>query len=403
MGGWMDEPMPPGVHEAELLALIEDELDPGRARALRSRLAAERPQLLARIDRMAADRAALRRVEPVTPPVDLVAALEPMLTRTMLVDDARAPWRPERRHWLAGTAAAAVLGLAAGVWLVSDAFRSPAPRELVIADTTERATTVPPAMRAPDRAIVQSDLSGEVHHAGPTVEGRLSFESLLAASTAPPDVPGFAPAGSANVASFAIVIEAVDVDAARRLLAESVDACTLPAALVRNVSMEEAIAFHRHLETTGGAGSRPSSRTAPRVADVDGGTSASRRAVRDAISAATLDRAISASAPSLGEQIVGAGEHAAEPSIQLELADEGFELSATIDAAELNQLLARLHDRGLSLRLVSRNASGARTERPTALTAWETWRTLTGVSDPRGRRLTVGMTIRSHQSTRRWR
>ena len=127
--------------EHELLALIEDELDPERTRALRQRLARE-PAALAAVDRMRSDRRRLRTLEAPAPPADLLADLEPLMARPMLVEMRpsalrRARARRERRLRVmqAALVAAAAVALLVGGWVgVSGLLRSVQERQLADAE-----------------------------------------------------------------------------------------------------------------------------------------------------------------------------------------------------------------------------------------------------------------------------
>ncbi len=108
--------------ETELLALIEDELNPRDARALRERLADE-PGGLRAIEAMRRDRAALKTTREPELPGDLLAELEPMLARPMLMPEG--DWRRKRRRRVrppAWAVVAAMVTLAAtvGLWALVD-------------------------------------------------------------------------------------------------------------------------------------------------------------------------------------------------------------------------------------------------------------------------------------------
>ncbi|MCZ6543924.1 MAG: hypothetical protein O6768_09685, partial [Planctomycetota bacterium] len=72
------------LDEAQLLALVEGELDSQEAESLRQRLAGD-PEALAVIERMIEDRALLRCSEVPDLPRDILAELEPQMARPMLV------------------------------------------------------------------------------------------------------------------------------------------------------------------------------------------------------------------------------------------------------------------------------------------------------------------------------
>src|SRR5688572_19836588 len=113
----------------ELLDLIEGDLDARAAESLRARLAHD-PQAAALVDSMMRDRASLRSLEHPVPPQDLIAAIEPMLTRPMLIEpvsdlatikpgEFRRQHRRQSRHLRLGrlaAAAAVFLAVAGGTW-----------------------------------------------------------------------------------------------------------------------------------------------------------------------------------------------------------------------------------------------------------------------------------------------
>ncbi|MCP3903303.1 MAG: hypothetical protein GY715_06675 [Planctomycetes bacterium] len=126
--------------ETELLAYVEGELSDGKRRSVEKRLARD-PEVAALVEAMRADRQQLQGVVAPALPMDFVAALEPQLARSMLIDggsatggSARASRQPgayrrkhrrthraaHRRHRLTRFAVVAVVlvALFAGVWAV---------------------------------------------------------------------------------------------------------------------------------------------------------------------------------------------------------------------------------------------------------------------------------------------
>ena len=101
-----------GFDEADLLALVEDELDPKREARLRRRLA-DHPEALAVIERLRGDRDVLRTSPEPDLPTDLLTELEPMMARPMLMPEPT-DWRRRyrRRRPRGRYAAAAAIGLA---------------------------------------------------------------------------------------------------------------------------------------------------------------------------------------------------------------------------------------------------------------------------------------------------
>ncbi|MCA9285810.1 MAG: hypothetical protein KDA22_11375 [Phycisphaerales bacterium] len=399
-GGWgeaghsrpMGESMEQGVRESELLDLIEGNLDPVAARSARERLARTSPELVAAVDQLRADRDALRSLEAVSPPRDLVLAVEPLLARSMLVGRRTPPWQPGRRAWVVGASAAAVLGLSAGVWMVSDAFRGspsgpPLSGQANLADRPDPIDQTAPVLMA-------SDPAGELHHAVPSSQGRRAFDALLAQDAASASIPG---STTADVAGFAIVIESNDSAATRERLIEALADCTIPSALVRNFSIEEAVEFQRRWSPDlSGTGA-----TAPRLADAGGDRRALHHRLadhaRNAAARALAGGASDADAPTLGEQLAGRPADAATPETQLDLADRGYELSATLGAVDLPKVLARLSEAGLQVRLTELGDGSSSTRVDgSALGAWRRWNDVASRAalDPTVR-VTVPMTIQA--------
>ena len=115
----MTKPRIDQFDETDLLALIEDELEPEQAAALRRRLAGI-PLTGALVERLRDDRMLLRTMDGPQVPGDLLAELEPMLARPMLMADS-GDWRRryrQRMPWKRYVAAAAVLIIVvlAGFW-----------------------------------------------------------------------------------------------------------------------------------------------------------------------------------------------------------------------------------------------------------------------------------------------
>ena len=105
--------------EADLLAFIEDELHPDRAAQVHRRLAGD-PKMLAFVERLQDDRQLLQSMDEPVVPADLMAELEPMMARPMLMPEP-GEWRRryrKRRPWkrYAAVAAVVALTLLAGVW-----------------------------------------------------------------------------------------------------------------------------------------------------------------------------------------------------------------------------------------------------------------------------------------------
>ena len=125
--------------ESELLAFVEGELDEPAAERLRQRLSAE-PGALEVIERMREDRAVLCATPDPTLPQDILAELEPLMARPMLMPSAADLRRRHRRglrrsrRWMVPVAAGIALALLAGIWVVVTGLRTPRESPLVESD-----------------------------------------------------------------------------------------------------------------------------------------------------------------------------------------------------------------------------------------------------------------------------
>lgn len=241
------DPMTALAHfnESDLLALIENELDPEAADALHRQLAAE-PGALEAIERMRQDRAMLRELPDPEVPHDLLADLEPMLVRPMLMPegDWRRRHRPRRGLPIRAMAAAVlVIGVSAAVWLLVDSLTGTGPAEpgetLVTAEAEE-------ADAPRDAGAVASTVQAE---ASSPDEPAVVYEPSEFHST--PMVPVHSPLddGPATIraAEFVLVIRTGDPERLPDTLREALRELDTDSALVRNYSRDEIRQLERQL------------------------------------------------------------------------------------------------------------------------------------------------------------
>jgi hypothetical protein len=343
--------MPKRFDEAELLALIEDELDPKDAERFRRRLASE-PQALALIERMRQDRALLRSIPEPEVPGGLLAELEPILARPMLMPDLPAR-RRRRRPLLSAVAAAVVLLSLGGVWavLISN-IGSVAPSPVEVADAAGGPVQEPapgPKPIDPSPALAKMPdgpwpPSGSVvHHHAPLVgvPGRtiLAGERGAGASPARLGEPALV------AADFMLVMKAHDESEARQTLQRVVSDLGTETALVRNFTYEEADEIETLRRLAEGA--KPADTVDPddMVAEAGGGT-ASRRQPQRGNAGRSRPRARPQDLPETrltrSELLVGSSDLAPSFERQLDFSERGATYTLSVPAARLMQVLARL-------------------------------------------------------------
>ncbi|MHC4416077.1 MAG: anti-sigma factor family protein [Planctomycetota bacterium] len=237
--------------EAELLSLIEGELDPEKAEALEERLAAE-PGALALIERMRDDRVLMRSLGEVELPTDLMAELEPLMARPMLMPPPSELRRRRRRRGPRRVVIAAAVAaplLVVGVWAAMTGVRWPGERGAVPVSGLTDDETLPsgplageagePSGGAPGEGAVAEAWpppGREIHHRAPLALAAAGSEVGPGPdeSTAPrPDVTQLA-------AGFVLIVETEDSTRAEEALRRVVSGLGPRAALVRNFSEQEA-------------------------------------------------------------------------------------------------------------------------------------------------------------------
>ncbi|MCZ6445276.1 MAG: hypothetical protein O6758_03725 [Planctomycetota bacterium] len=390
------------LDEAQLLALIEGELDSQEAESLRQRLADD-PEALAVIERMIDDRVLLRCSEVPDLPRDILAELEPQMARPMLVGpspaELRRRYRRPPRRWRRYAMAAAVVavGILAGVWatingifstgvqpgihppmhaesssnaqLPPDLRRRPETDKLVLARDDDRGSRPPPSA-ANGFAKPPSSAIGDAPSTRIPVGGEGPVE--------PPKTGDNAGQGADEIllaADFALVLQAGDLTSAQETLQQLVTELGPRAALVRNFSYEEA----RRLEQEWllSRVRRPGTDPAEVTASIDGRNDAiaRQRNLRELADRARRQLVVrqrnrpDTDAP-LSEQLYGPKELAPSLEQQLEFSDRGAAYTISVPASQLSRVLARLqvdqrHSTFLQmLRNVDRKSSGGPGESP---------------------------------------
>ncbi|MHC4101470.1 MAG: anti-sigma factor family protein [Planctomycetota bacterium] len=339
--------MPQRFDEAELLALIEDELDAADAERLRQRLVSE-PEALALIERMREDRARLRATPEPEVPGGLLAELEPILARPMLMLET--PARRRRRPVVSAVAAGVALATLGGFWAVLVSNLEPAAPEPVELVEAQRSPAPAPrtgleAVRQPAPATDETwpPAGTVIHHRGPlvAVSGRpaVAREPVQAARTARGGEP------SLVAADFMLVVRAGDATEAEQTLQRIVSDLGAETALVRNFTYREADELEEARRLAEGARSADPAEADDMVADALGETPARRQADRSA-PGRTRPRPRPQDLPesrySTSELLVGSKEFAPSFERQLDFSQRGAAYTLSVPAARLMQVLSRL-------------------------------------------------------------
>ncbi|MHC5024526.1 MAG: anti-sigma factor family protein [Planctomycetota bacterium] len=368
--------------ESDLLALIEDELEPAREQAIRRRLAAH-PDIVALIDQLRADRQALRSAgEPVLPH-DFLEDLEPILARPILMQSPPGAYRRRHRRqrrgrrlgWLVA-AAAVVLLACGGIWAVSIQFRptvwsGPLARS-ADPDVTGDRIPVPTPTVQPTPA---PDLDGTIHHYQP-------LQRLLAGASSPTPTPVVGGGGSdvIQLAPFAVVVNASAGPVESAILAAASDG-EAPVAVVRNFSYDEARDLQRRWAVARAAEMRRPDRE-PAVADAGGrGTRRSRDASLEDLARRVREHLRDIARDATGERVTTSGLLAGEPSLapnyeqQLEFSSRGAAYTVSVPVASLRSVVGRLSsetDGATSLRWLDPETVPGTIEADPGLEAWVT-------------------------------
>ncbi len=379
----------------ELLALIEGELDPSAAAAVQQRLERD-PQAAARVRAMIGDRSDLRSIDEPELPADFIAAIEPMLSRPMLIEHVAQPatltgseyrrmHRRRSRNRRAGrlaVAAAVLLMASGGIWAVvanmdhlRGAIASDSRMALNDKGSAGEGRAASSSAAVAPRASVDSHTQlgpGAIHHdlrphaiahndSTLTKQPTASSDRVAAVGRGGHGERGERGGPAAPVivpADFAIVIDAVGSSAAEDRLKSLLVESSSASAIVRNFSYAEAQRLaneHRlaHGETARGSGERSRDRavasTAPGVGDlVDASLSrielqqlASR--VKQQLQSAGARGGATSSAAS-GSSALLAGSESLAPTLeqQLDFSSRGATHTIAVPASQLIELIESL-------------------------------------------------------------
>ncbi len=363
--------MPDNFDETDLLAFVEDELDPDRAAQVRRLLADDRETLVL-LEQMQDDRRMLRSMDEPVVPADLLAELEPMMARPMLMPDP-GDWRRryrKRRPWRRLAAVAAIVGMVlfAGVWASTSGL-------IGFGRTTSStlALTDGPIPIAPDIAVAESTGAEQwppaesiIHHYAPGAPAELGMAAaespqgyakmVTAGQTGPRPgrrAPGMAPRLTAL--QFVLVVtsrggqDERGIEQTLRRVLQEVDGET---ALVRNFSFQEARQIAQRLRVEHGrALDRDLARARDDFAGMAGLASGADRSPGGDVDLPSRRQAAGRLARKLEQsggpvkvsgQLVGPRSLAPTYEQQLEYADRGAIWTITVPFERLNDVLARL-------------------------------------------------------------
>jgi hypothetical protein len=304
------------------------------------------------IDRMRQDRALLRSLPEPEVPDGLIAELEPILARPMLMPELPAR-RQRRRRWWPAAAAAAVLLSIGGFWaaLISNVGPGSQPAVEVADAGSGRAPKAPPGPRPVDPSPSSTDpstaawppIGSVIHHHAPLLD-------VPGRAVATGDPGALAAAGRAGApvlvaADFMLVVRAGDESEAQQILQRIVSDFGPETALVRNFTYEEADEIETLRRLAEGA-------RAPETVDPDdtiagtGGETPGRRQDPRGTAGRSRPRPRPQDLPesrlSRSELLVGSGALAPSFERQLDFSDRGAAFTLSVPAARLMQVLARL-------------------------------------------------------------
>ncbi len=345
--------------EADLLALIEGELEPKQAAKLQRRLAAD-PRMAALVQRLQEDRQMLRTMPPPPLPAGLLTELEPMMARPMLMPTS-GDWRQRyrrRRPWRRYVAIAAVvcMALLAGVWAVGSGLLGGG----TVEDSMLAKSGAP--MSHPSFGIREQRLAdatpddpwppegSTIHHRHPVGDATRLADARAPERRMPPGPRrerGAPPMLTA--ADFVLVVSAGDggEQAVQDTLQRVVGGLNAEVALVRNFSFEQAQHLARRVEADQGRRlDRELSRAGTDFAGItaNGRAAGGERLLRRRRAASRLARTIdqSGGALAVSGQLVGPRSLAPTYEQQIDYAEGGAIWTITVPADRLNDVLAGL-------------------------------------------------------------
>ena len=242
------------LEEPDLLALIEDQLDARAAAALRARLSNE-PQVVAAIEQMRHQRGMLRSLAEPLVPADLMAPLEPLLARPMLIQTPGTDWRRKqrlmRRLRMTAAAAAACIMIGGGVaaWYWVQSMSDPVELNPILASgkNTEGAGSPGRLVTAGIEAAQTWPENAVFHHRFPDGDEGVMLAVRNGGGTATMGAavkePLTARTDSRPVAAGFALVLMVDPESATTVLREVATGFNNRGALVRNISPEHYAAY----------------------------------------------------------------------------------------------------------------------------------------------------------------
>lgn len=358
------------LDQAELLELIEGELDAQRAQALRNRVAQD-PAALKLVNRLRADRAMLQSCRHPDLPRDFLAEIEPLVARPMLVGPQPGEFR--RRHhrrnrrsaWPRIAAAAAVLLVcSAGLWAtLSSVLDGPSEADRMasagddadpIATLDDRGTSRPGEDSRLASALTADPVTGTVHHRLPDLDSRpLPPGSSLARGDDESPAAGLMPEAKVRrlPAEFALVVLTDNQEKAENLLAGGLAEAGPVMALVRNFSIEEAEQLARQWRLARAVDGPDRRRSEPLTASVGDDDAEqveiprlerlARQAERQLRRMSELAEAEANVLPPSG-QLSGTAESAPSLRQQLDFSSRGASLTITVPITDLTAMLEKL-------------------------------------------------------------
>lgn len=352
--------------EHELLDLVEGGLDALEAEALRSRLAGE-PHAQVMVQQMQADRSRLRGLDQPELPAELLARIEPMLARPMLMAplDEAAPLpagmaratdfrrqRRQRTHRIVwsrvAVAASLLLALLAGVWALVAGVIGPQLNQrerLAVNDLDDRNDRPNESRALRDRPdTTRTDDSAATSDDAPRLAAGVAPDEGVTESV-PADLDA-----AVVAADFALVVRSSDAAEIEHVLARAVEDFGDHGAVVRNFSFAHAQRLEREWRLADARGTR---QTPPLMAAAPGSdvnlqwkTAEEFKMLADRVRA-RLEKASARSEPGSMAQTesgVFAGPQDLAPTLerQLDFSSRGAAYTIALPAAKVNHLVERL-------------------------------------------------------------
>ena len=369
----------------ELLGFIEHSLsrdDFDRVERALAEIEREEPGLTAHLKSMRDDRTRLQELPEPAWPGDLVAELELQLARPMLMSD---PEEFRRRHlprprWPRYAAAAGIMLLLGGtttaLWMGGMFESATQSFGMASSDTSTElhaGAGTPSLGDATNQHSVSSGTAfdGPVHHWSSSLSPS-ELRAIVSARQLRDSERQQAQATESRdpqqrLSEYALVIHAprerAALDRVRDLVFEA-----RTAALVRNFTYQEAATAWREMVAQADL---------PQRDQLLSSLSQTQNGRMDAWQKETIRRVAGATRHTLGEQLAGQRAHAPDPSIQLQLGEQGVRYSLALPVADIIDFLQSLEtgEAGELMLMSLKNGrlEGDLRQRPTTADAWRDW------------------------------